>query len=233
MFRRPRKSESGWKDLPTELIRAVGRKISFEPWEEAEAEALPNGGKLSSDALYGLLLRHLEFWRGRVKEMPLELSSATPRNLSVEMLANALVRITILVKDGNKPAKDRRGPEHFARCLRCQLRLLHSLEFFLESIEDYLSPSREPHTFYHLLALPLIALLSEISPPLPALVIRVISPDPALLGNFQVAFDQEMAEAIKAGGELSKEKLRQMVEKASALAGMITYFPKPEDPSNN
>lgn len=233
MFWRSRKSESRWKDLPTELIRAVGRKIGFKPWERAKADALDNSNELSSDALYGLLLRYLDFWRGRVKKMPLELSLAAPRDLSVEMLANALVRIAILVKDCNKPAKDRRKPEHFARCPYCQLRLLGDLEIFLDSVVNHLG-SKDDGSFYHRLALPLMMLLGEVPPPAPALaIIEVASPDPAMLDNFKVAFDREMAEAMKSGEGMSKEKFEKIVKRATALANVVTYGPRPDDPSTN
>lgn len=230
----PRKAELPWEDLPTALIRAVGIKIGFEPWVEFKANPLRNADKLSDAAIYAMLCTFLNYWRERVYPMPLELSPVIPRNFSVEKMADILVRITILIRDGGKLAKDRKKPEHFCKSVVCQLELLSNLAFFLNYVDGLLSPDQERDDFYGRLGIPLTMLAELLESSSSPFDLIIICRDPALLANFRAAFGREIAEAQQARGRrLSREEIEQVVERAIGLAGIVTYSPKPENPADN
>ncbi|OGB75132.1 hypothetical protein A2810_00660 [candidate division Kazan bacterium RIFCSPHIGHO2_01_FULL_49_10] len=219
-----------WVDLPTELIRAVGRTVGFDPWKKAVVRPLRNGQGMTGGALYSLLLRYLDDCK-RGGEIPLELSVAAPLNFSVESLAKILVRIAILIKDGNKLAKDRRRPEQFAEHPSDLYGLLCVLDAFLYGVEQY---GGEAGTFYHELAYRLIMPMEDTSSSDSTWVVEITLPaDPVLLGNFEVAFIYEVRQAIKAGEELSGDKVQRIANRAAAMADLITCSPKPENPWTN
>jgi hypothetical protein len=230
------KRKSSWKDLPTKLIQAVGRIIGMEFWEKAEVEE-PLSGEISADALYDLLLRYLEWWRPRLKAMPMELAPQIPAGFGVEMLANLLVRIAILVEDGNMPAIYRKKPEHFGGCMECQLQLLYILELFLDQVEVSLGSVCEEHTFYHHLAASTILLSNEaISSHLAGacyLLVEIPGASKEFAETFMACFEQEIEKELKAGTELSEDSLREMARRAITMAKVMTGAPQPGDPRLN
>lgn len=221
-----------WENLPTELIRAIGQEISFKPWEEATVRPLCNGEKMSSNTLYELLLHYLDCCkRGQV--IPLDLSLSAPSNFSVESLAKILIRIAILIKDGDKPFKDRIDSKHLSQCRGCKVYLLQVVDVFLVSVEQHLNSNGTINTFYQEVAGQLLSEDSDLID-LDKITVNVfLVQDPSSIGNFESAFIYEMEKAVEAGVELSKDYVQQLANKAAALSNLITSSPKPSNPWAN
>lgn len=205
-----------WQDLPTQLIRAVGRIISYPPWQEAFARKIRKAEVITDQTLYALVRHHADQVRKGCKQFPLELSPRVPTGFTVENLAKILVRIVILEEGGNKPERERIEPSHFASCPICRFQLLRHLDIFVMTASDEECP------FY-----------THIAGPLRKEIAQLIRESPR--GVFKGYLDQEVSrqivEILERGEEPSEEEIGRMLKGCIKTAGLMTqaHLKKPED----
>lgn len=221
-----------WRELPTQLIREIGKQIGFKAWRREIAPILRRSAGISDAVLLGVLFDYVDLLRERNGFSPVLIHPA-PAELTVEFIAKKLIEAVMLGQEGC--CKSLAG--HFSECAVCRLTLVMAAEHFLDALARLVEIRGEE--FYVRLVLvtmkEVVELAADSLPPEEELS---GSSDPAFWDNFHEFLNSEL-KAVYQRGEVGRrpfpELVREAAYRAAGLSEMLGHAAenKPKNPSDN